>query len=218
MDDKPIKRLFFADHAELCEEAAVTQLSEAQDGKKASAERAAEALTASESAHAKMATMHRGAGLLSEKLGEIRALDSKTFTDYAESAVSDETVSHEDAAQAFAERKALIANLTGVLENYNASILPRETLATLAADSQLFSAMAQVSSWACLEAAVIRFEAAKPLFEADGSIGFGEHGIAYDLFVLQLQAHKKAADCEAALVQAQDNRQRALAQMERGYK
>jgi hypothetical protein len=209
--DEPLIRRYYATHADLCEDSAITTLAEAQAGKQQAALIAEAAHKASEVAHDKLATMHRGAAGLSEQVSALRALDTAKFTEYAMRAVSDEAVSHEDESKQQTERKALLSSLTGALEFYNSSILPRERLAALVLDSRLFAAAAQLSSYVCLEAGIIRFTASKPLVEADGSVGFGEHGQAYELFVSQLNCHRKAADAEALIV-AEENRQRALAQ------
>jgi len=212
MDEPIIRRRYYATHADLCEDSAVTTLTEAQNGKRQTADGAAAAQKMSETAHDKLTKMHRGSVALSERVTELRALDAAMFKDYAARAVSDESVSHENEARNAGERKQLIASLNSALEFYHSAILPRERLAALVADSRLFAAGAQLSSYVALEAGIVRFNASAALFAADGSVGFGEHGAAYEAFVAQLHAHQKASDAEV-MITAEENRQRALQEL-----
>jgi hypothetical protein len=207
MDD--LTRLFFADDEDLAAAGATYALADAEQGKYASALRAAEAQALSNERHAKQDAMHTGSIALSDDLTQLRVQHDALSKDYFERAVIEHaTINHADAAEQFTRRAQGIASLSGAIEYYQATILPTARLEALRADERLYFWMAQLSSWAALESAVTRHQNSAALQESEGSVSYGPFGKTHSLLLNQLAMHKRAADMAEA-VQTEEMRQRA---------
>jgi hypothetical protein len=201
--------LFFAAHADLCDMAAMTSLAEAQAGKENAVSIAAKAQQADDLAQARLAKLNSGAALLAEKVDAIRDEDAQEFGALAERALLSD-VDLESEARTFAHRRDLLTQARNILEHAHARILPTERLAALLARAVALTARANLSAWCALEAGILRYEAAKPLLDQDGSVSFGDQGAAYDAYIVQMHAHRAASEA-VATCEAKQTRQQMLA-------
>jgi hypothetical protein len=192
-------RLFFEDGSILAEWAATHSLAEVEAGEKASAERAAQALALSHTAHEAEATAQQGANELSDRLVQLRnEHEALTEAYYNQAYFEADTVNHASASEAYAKRSQVISAVTGAIAYGRESLAPGLRFEVLKADEMLFRESAQLASWSAGRSAVQRHILAVPLGDAEGGISFGNFGKTHDLLIAALTAHSRAADAVEA--------------------